>query len=579
MWVQNKTAGYKDCAVSNFGSSFHSGLPLCALIHKFRPQLINYAALDKANKLANIKAAMDAAEKYFGLEQYLTPQDFLKLDENGMMVYVSEYFYGIAEQRKIDQAARRILKVVRFTKTCDAMRAEFKDQSTKFKERLAKVEKVLEDRTIDDTMAGAKRKLEEFYRYKTEDKNLILGYQLTLESLYNNLAMLLAHNKRPEFVPPPGLSLKDIEAAVAHLEQVEQERKVALHAELNRQIKLVKLDEHHQAIAARLEAYAQAKEEYLRTKEQIESIGAAQFALKTLDAFDAESAALVPTTIAQLKKLGAELVRERYERKAEVLQREQSIDAHWATMAQLSAQKRPVLEDDLAREVFREELRQKGVQHADRHTRLVTTWYTEKAEYLAAREEITCISEAQVALGKLQAFANEKAETTATAVAALKALGQEILTAKYETQYSSHVFPTPDEITGRENDIDTKWAELDAAAAEKRAYLDECLAREQRKEELRLEFARLAHDLERWVKDTCENLAVAMFGFTLEEVEAYAAELEQSENAINTAVASKKAAYEAVWADMQAMNFSDNPYTQLTVEQLAEFEAQLAEAL
>lgn len=81
LWIHNKTTGYKDVAVTNFGSSLHSGLALCALIHKFRPQLINFDSLDKNNKVQNLKVAMAAAEKYFGLEQYITPNEFLKLDE------------------------------------------------------------------------------------------------------------------------------------------------------------------------------------------------------------------------------------------------------------------------------------------------------------------------------------------------------------------------------------------------------------------------------------------------------------------------------------------------------------------
>lgn len=56
---------------------------------------------------------------------------------------------------------------------------------------------------------------------------------MDLVALYNNLSLILAHNKRPSF-NPSGLTLKDIEAAVKHLEECESERKVALHAELNR---------------------------------------------------------------------------------------------------------------------------------------------------------------------------------------------------------------------------------------------------------------------------------------------------------------------------------------------------------
>lgn len=707
MWVQNKTAGYEGVSVTNFTTSFHSGLALCALIHKFRPQLVDYASLKKDDKLGNLKIAMDAAEKYFGLEQYLTPQDVLKLDECGMLVYVSEYFYGIAEQRKIDQAARRIQKVVKFTKTTDAMRAEFADESAKFLERLKKVEAVLEDRTIDNTMAGAKRKLEEFYKYKTEDKNVIMGYQLNLESLYNNLSMLLVQNKRPEFVPPAGLSLKDIEASMLHLEQVEQERKVALHAELNRQIRLVKLDEHHQSLSAKLEAYAAQKLEYLaHCHEHIESIGAAQFALKALGAFDKESSAIRASQVEALLRLGAELAQEHYERTEEVQTREAAIVAHFDTeMAGESAAKRPILDDHLARELFKEELRLKGVQHSDRYKKL-HAWCQEKEAYLAAREDISSISDAQLHLRLLDAFDAEFQEQQPHAVEPLKALGQEILNAEYKTEYSAYTYDQadelreheltiddhwtnlaaaaaekrrwlddslareqfkeelrmqasqhhdryeklsawcqekeaylavreeigcvadaqmhlrlldaydaeqgeneesavapfkdlgqrilgaeyktdlseyryhlPDDITTEEANIDQYWAKLSGLSGEKRQYLDTCLAREQRKEELRVAFAEAADDFTRFANSSAESLELALFGFTLEEVEKYAEELQASTATITASLAEKKDVYTRVWADIEAMGFNDNPYTTLTVADLAASEAALTAAL
>jgi hypothetical protein len=42
-------------------------------INKHRPQLIDYAGLDKSDPIATLQAAMDAAENYFQLEKYLTP--------------------------------------------------------------------------------------------------------------------------------------------------------------------------------------------------------------------------------------------------------------------------------------------------------------------------------------------------------------------------------------------------------------------------------------------------------------------------------------------------------------------------
>jgi len=169
--------------------------------------MIDYASLKAGNAMKNLQIAIDAAFKYFQLEKYLVPADIKKLDANSMVVYVSEFFYGIAEQRKMDLAARRIGKVIKLTIENDRLKAEYNKTAAEFKLRLVKVEKVLEDRTIDNTMQGAKDKIEQFYKYKTEDKNVLLGAQLSLEGLYNNLAMRLSHHKRPAFVPPEGVTL------------------------------------------------------------------------------------------------------------------------------------------------------------------------------------------------------------------------------------------------------------------------------------------------------------------------------------------------------------------------------------
>jgi hypothetical protein len=45
LWVQNKTASYANIKVDNFKKSFKDGLALCAIIHKHRPNLVDYDSL------------------------------------------------------------------------------------------------------------------------------------------------------------------------------------------------------------------------------------------------------------------------------------------------------------------------------------------------------------------------------------------------------------------------------------------------------------------------------------------------------------------------------------------------------
>jgi len=54
----------------------------------------------------------------------LEPSDIAKLDNKSAFIFVSEFYYGIANQRKLDLAARRISKLIDFTKINDALREE-----------------------------------------------------------------------------------------------------------------------------------------------------------------------------------------------------------------------------------------------------------------------------------------------------------------------------------------------------------------------------------------------------------------------------------------------------------------------
>lgn len=84
LWCQRKTAPYKNVNVQNFHLSFKDGLAFCALIHRHRPDLIDYNKLSKDNPLENLNTAFDVAEKYLDIPRMLDPDGkkfpiFLKL--------------------------------------------------------------------------------------------------------------------------------------------------------------------------------------------------------------------------------------------------------------------------------------------------------------------------------------------------------------------------------------------------------------------------------------------------------------------------------------------------------------------
>jgi len=483
MWITNQVSGYKGVKIENMTKSFHDGLALCALIHHFRPKLINFDSLNAANGLENIKIAFDAAEKFFGLEQYLSPSDVLLLDEKSMVVYLSEYFYGVANQRKIDLANRRIRALIQYTKKNDQLKKQYNENAKKFRADLEAKGVNLDDRTIDNTMAGARGRLEAFNAYKQGEKQQFTGVYLGVEDDYNNLSLRLADHKRPEFKTDTGNSLPELRSALDVLEKHEVARKLYLHAELNRQIKLAKENDQHKARFEALLEWGKKKADYLTTKEVIKSVGEAIFALNTLEASDSEVKTVHAGSFAELKRVGAHLASEKFEGTAEVEKRHADTEHKFVELGNLSAQKLLVLKDDLAREQYAEMVRGWNAQHVGKHDKLMS-FVKEKNAYLNVKETIKSIGDAELQLSLLRSYEIEKKNILDANIAPLHKLGQDITTAKYHTQYSSWVFETPADIGTRQAAIDAGFKELDVLSGKKLKVLEDDLAREKFKADL-----------------------------------------------------------------------------------------------
>jgi spectrin beta len=71
LWCQMKTAGYHNVNVRNFTTSWRDGLAFNAIIHKHRPDLIQFEKLSKSNAMYNLNNAFNVAEEKLGLTKLL----------------------------------------------------------------------------------------------------------------------------------------------------------------------------------------------------------------------------------------------------------------------------------------------------------------------------------------------------------------------------------------------------------------------------------------------------------------------------------------------------------------------------
>ncbi|XP_039881000.1 protein-methionine sulfoxide oxidase mical3a isoform X17 [Simochromis diagramma] len=94
-WCQRQTEGYRNVNVTDLTMSWKSGLALCALIHRYRPDLIDFDSLDERHEEKNNQLAFDVAEREFGISPCMTGKEMSSVvepDKLSMVMYLSQFY-------------------------------------------------------------------------------------------------------------------------------------------------------------------------------------------------------------------------------------------------------------------------------------------------------------------------------------------------------------------------------------------------------------------------------------------------------------------------------------------------------
>ncbi|XP_073337905.1 alpha-actinin-2b isoform X3 [Pagrus major] len=347
LWCQRKTAPYRNVNVQNFHVSWKDGLAFCALIHRHRPDLLDYSKLNKDDPMGNLNLAFDIAEKHLDIPKMLDAEDIIntpKPDERAIMTYVSCFYHAFAGAEQAETAANRICKVLGVNQENEKMMEEYERLASELLEWIRRTTPWLENRTPEKTMVEMQRKLEDFRDYRRQHKPPKVQEKCQLEINFNTLQTKLRISNRPAFMPSEGKMVSDIASAWQGLEQAEKGYEEWLLTEIRRLERLDHLAEKFRQKATNHENWASGKELILSQKDyETATLTEIRALLRKHEAFESDLAAH-QDRVEQIAAIAQELNELDYHDVAAVNQRCQSICDLWDKLGTLTQKRRESLE-------------------------------------------------------------------------------------------------------------------------------------------------------------------------------------------------------------------------------------------
>uniref|UniRef100_A0A8C9SYX2 Spectrin beta chain n=1 Tax=Scleropages formosus TaxID=113540 RepID=A0A8C9SYX2_SCLFO len=349
LWCQMKTAGYPEVNIQNFTSCWRDGLAFNALIHRHRPDLIEFHKLTKSNATYNLQQAFNIAEQNLGLTKLLDPEDVNteNPDEKSIITYVVSFYHYFSKMKALAVEGKRIGKVLDNAIETEKIIERYEALASDLLEWIEKTISIISNQKFANSLTGVQQQLQAFTTYCTIEKPIKFQEKGNLEVLLFTIQSKLRANNQKPYVPHEGKMISDINKVWERLEKAEHERGVALRTELIRQEKL-------ELLAQRFDHKTTMRQAWLNENQRLVSqdnfgydLPAVEAAMKKHEAIEADISSY-EERIGVVVELAAEMEAEGYYDIRRIVARKENILGQWALLKELVVGRKARLEKNLA---------------------------------------------------------------------------------------------------------------------------------------------------------------------------------------------------------------------------------------
>jgi hypothetical protein len=179
-WARKTTEKYPGVHINDFTSSWRDGMAFSAVLHRNRPDLVDWRNIREVNNRERLERVFSTMEREFSVHKLLDPQDVdtPSPDEKSMITYLSSIYHVFPQPSKIHPLVDG---------DSQTQSQEYRAQAQKLLIWCREKTSMLQERTLDRNLSSLRRLLDELKRMRNHEVPEKQKDKQRLTVLYNQL--------------------------------------------------------------------------------------------------------------------------------------------------------------------------------------------------------------------------------------------------------------------------------------------------------------------------------------------------------------------------------------------------------